>query len=231
MNAMKLEDKLFHAVNPNLCFFGENDYFLATFNETKKRLQGIFEDGLIMCRRDLITKYGRYSTYAPNYNGYDCVSLSRHTTTRDNDSFYAGDVINNENAWIDYPFNYPAFVFEQSLLNTNPENKHSVRIPLELQAFNSISIKKAIAISIPGDKVVIPFFKNYIEYEEAILDYESVPYKYEILKYIILLMEKYSIDLPIICVDNGIFYKENKEYDEMIKKHINNKEYQKILTR
>ena len=221
METIKLEDKLFHAIKPNISSFGSDSDEMAV-DITKGKFRGIFKDGLIMCRQDLLSKPGYHRFSMRDFNENYRVSLSRHISVLEYDRTYPGYIVNaeDENAWYDYPFNYPAFVFDQSLLNDNEVENNCVRIPLEIQLRNSIELKKAIAISLPGPKSVVPFFENNIGMEDVLNQNNSFRAKadYMMLKYILELTKEYSVTLPIVSAWSGIAYKENPEYDEKVKK-------------
>ena len=224
MNKIELGDKLFHAVKTNITLF-DNDSEELAIDITRAKFKGIFETGFIMCRRDLLPKSGFHALSTRNFNEDDCVSFSRHISSLNNDSNYPGYIINSdtENAWYDYPFNYPSLVFDNSLLSINEEEKNCVRIPLEVQLRKSVELSKAIAISVPGSLSVNPFFENDILVENIMPDFKNkhrMKYDYMILKCILELTQEYDISLPIISSWSGLLYRDNKEYDEKVKKYI-----------
>jgi hypothetical protein len=227
MENINLSDKLFHAVKPNLPSWvfwscSRDEYLAKSYDVMKEKLRLIFESNFIMCQRDLDKLSVNYYPHHMNLNGHNNVSLSRHYSERNNDSNYPGHIVNenSDNAWDDYPFNYPAFVFKKSILKENALELNCSRMLLELQVKGSIDLKKAVALSIPIHYSVAPFFNDDddIDINSALNDYQRNRYKYMMLKYLLVLTKQYHVDLPIIYIDNGVPYRENPEYDEIIKK-------------
>jgi hypothetical protein len=220
MEKIVLGDKLFHAIKPNISWFCLDDYQKSYYDVMREKIGSIFNDKLIMCRRDLYSDPKKpYYPSDRNLNGDDCVSLSRDISNQDNDESYGGHVIKagEENGWIDYPFNYPAFVFNKKLLEKNSEYK-GVRIPLEIQVKKSIALEDAIAISVPASYLLTPFFENDIEIGKALSYYECEKYKYMMLRYLLTLTKEHQMNLPIVDILSGTIYHENQKYEEAINK-------------
>jgi len=223
MNKVLLEDKLFHGVKPyNKRFFGGEEAYKKEDEEryklTKLKLHSIFETGFIMCRENIKKANNPSITVSKlNYNGPSYISLSRDISQKPTDSSDAWYVFDDENAYIDYPFNYPSIVFDQSILESNPEVKYGGGILLELQVQGDINLKQAVAVSMPSRNSLDPFFCDDADILESLEDYKRDSYNYLILKYIKCLLDSKHSSLPIISIRSGNIYRQNKEYEDAIK--------------
>ena len=227
MERIFLDDKLSHAIKPCVSSICNKNYDKEIYDATCYVLEKIFLDRKIKCRRSLIAE-GISEKYfsCRNYNMQDYISLSRHISKKELDKEYIGYVINenDENAWIDYPFNYPAIVFPNEILTINKEYK-GCRIPLEVQVKGDIDLKYAIAISIPSyGELLKPFFENtgFIDYGkiQKLIEDDWYFFRYNILQEILFLKEKYNIDLPIVDPSSGICYHQNIEHSKKLEKII-----------
>jgi len=208
---MYLEDKLFHSI----VSYDFDSGKITKMKTILLKLERIFSQGKILCREEIEKIYDDNLFCKLNYNGQDCISLSKHSTQSDDKSKEINYLY--ENAFLYYTFNFVSLVLNTKLLEEYEMNEHGTRMHLEVQVKGNIDLKYLEAISFPVYKSIIPFFEDDCNLEDCFSSYADNQFFFLALQKLILLMGKYKIDVPIINIATGNEYRENEEYKKMIK--------------
>lgn len=216
MKSLVLTDKLFHALKPNI------DRYSGNFSKMNEiiicKLDSILEHEKIYTRQGLIDNNILFQTSSfHSFNGDNNVCLSEHIIhcgryKDDERVIFRGE----DDAFTDYPFNYPSFVFEQSLFETNPIEQYNARIELEVPVLGDIDIGQAIAISFPSFEIVDHFFQPFSQDYQLSSD-KRVLYAYQLLESILDTLDKHKCKLPVVNICSGNYYKENCTLKEKMK--------------
>ncbi len=211
-----LEDKLFHSPVSNLTYKWTPELDLKI---KLLKLERIINSKKIMCRKTLQELYPNdFYPSSSNYNQDEYVSLAKHISKKnDEDKDEKHIICSDENAWEIYPWNEISIVLNKELFKENHKYTNGLRIPLEVQVKGDIDLKYMEALSIPAIFGIEPFFKGK-EYDlELCLDMlkDSIKY-YSMLSALVDMSKRLKVQVPIVDVETGLVYQENKEYKKLL---------------
>lgn len=208
---MYLNDKLFHSI----VSYDKNVGKLTELKIILLKLDRILSQGKILCREEIQKLYNEQLFCKYNYNGQNFISLTKHSTQLNNNSKEIKYLF--EDAFYAYALNSISLVLDNKILEECKINEHGIMMSLEVQVKGSIDLKHLVGISLPIDKSITPFFRDYCNLEDCVSSYIDNQFAYLKLQKLICLLNKYDINVPLVDIATGSEYKDNKEYKQLIK--------------
>jgi len=246
--AIKLDDKLFHAVKSygfySLEKYNQIDDEYLGRQEILNKLSSIFKTNCILSRKELQKmniKNGMYFSSA-NFSGDDeLLSFSRHKSCKTNyesktyhmfgssDSYYFDkdfgyhlrnfNIPLSEDAFVDFVSNSISLIFSSDLLEECIRGKYST-IEHEVLFKNKVSLDKLIGISFPT--WYIELAKPFFGMDEPNYDYDKYDYiHYKLLLDLLNWMKDNDINVPLVSMETGEEYRENECFAKKLAKKFN----------
>ncbi len=248
--AIKLDDKLFHAVKSygfySLEKHNQIDEEFLERKEIFNKLSSIFKTNYILSREELRKmniKNGIYFSNAHFSGDDELISFSRHKSYKTNyvsetyNMFGSSDVyyfdkdfgyyLRNfnislpEDAFVDFVSNSISLMFSSELLKECVKGQYAT-IEHEILFKNKVSLDKLIGITFPTCYVKLagPFFGM----EEPIYDYTEYDYiHYKLLLDLLTWLRENNIVVPLVSIETGEEYRENKDFAKKLTKRFNGK--------
>lgn len=244
--SIKLDDKLFHAVQA-YGFYSLHSQVDEKFLERKEilsKLSSIFKTNYILSREELRKMHIKNDIYfgSLHFSGHDdLLSFSRHKSCKTNyitetynmfgssDTYYFdkdfGYHLRNfnvplaEDAFLDFVSNSISLIFSSDLLEECVRGRYTV-IEHEILFKDKVSLDKLIGISFPTCHVELS--KPFFGMEEPTYDYSEYDFiNYKLLLDLLTWMKDNNINVPLVSIETGEEYRENKDFEKKLTKKFN----------